>query len=460
MQHHVQNHHDTTLAPLQTHLNTFAIPRTADKPIQASRSNRKFLLLHMGPSKTGTTSIQRDSGEYPGFQKALEQDNTVYVGKFSANPQNTTRKFHDLMDCAATKNEKMGGCWNELLQKHSHRRLLHHSLVYSDEKMSYKGFNLEDTVRGLHHKLVVEQTKGIFRPFDEIIVVAAYRRYAEWLLSAYKEQNRNHCLKDPRRSKRKNHAQESQWPVKSQVHTKGNDKKGGSKCPNVWHDFMARFVKGKDHNTRVYKNIDHSLPALRAMQSQNHPTVHVHVLDFHSTDYNSVTTTLYCQILNATADGTYTSTSRTPYTCHYSMYRPEAPIYHQGSVAPTAYDDIVVAAALRYDLINTTQQTRFEARTALEYYHTQPLRKSFVDLPLLCPSKDELQTLLSKSLDFEAQMMGNEYAMRHRDEHVAKFWKSALEKKEYCWVDTERLLKGTSTWQQVLDERLTKSWND
>ena len=61
----------------------------------------KFFAIHIGPSKTGTSTIQRDSAQNLEIQNTLAADNSIYVGSDGVNSIEErryrtfkVRKFH------------------------------------------------------------------------------------------------------------------------------------------------------------------------------------------------------------------------------------------------------------------------------------------------------------------------------------------------------------------------------
>lgn len=221
----------------------------------------------------------------------------------------------------------------------------------------------------------------------------------------------------------------------------------------------------------MYRNVDTTIPLFQQLQQElrvgsssnnddGSSSFQVHLLNHHSEgNYNSITTQLYCE------DGIVNVTH---HTCEFSRQHRQPLIAHKGvSLEPMAYDRIVVAA-YQAGLLNaittttTTNVTRLQARLDLQQYHAGTLNKTIVDLPRLCPPKEQLQVLLDRSLDLERRVMSHgEYATNHRQEHTDAFWKAATVQKKYCWVDVDRLLEDATSWQQVLDERLTRDeWDD
>jgi hypothetical protein len=91
-----------------------------------------------------------------------------------------------------------------------------------------------------------------------------------------------------------------------------------------------------------------------------------------------------------------------------------------------------------------------------------------MDLPLVCPPQTQLQALLEKSLQFERLVRSQKILVednlnltQNEIDHTTKFWKSALDDRDYCWVDVQYLFDGirdgggttVKTWNE-LEERL------
>ena len=106
-----------------------------------------------------------------------------------------------------------------------------------------------------------------------------------------------------------------------------------------------------------------------------------------------------------------------------------------------------------------------------ETYTTGTDSTSSSSLPLLCPSKDELQILLDKSLRFEELVMptinnnnNNNNSNKHSvleiesqqvQQHSNWFWNIMVKKKKtFCWIDIDKLFHNVSSWEQLLNERL------
>jgi hypothetical protein len=109
----------------------------------------------------------------------------------------------------------------------------------------------------------------------------------------------------------------------------------------------------------------------------------------------------------------------------------------------------------------TSQTTRSDFVASFVQFHTRTLQRSgMVDMPLICPPKDQLEAFLNKSLAFEQYILPDFYDTPQGEaEHRESFWKLAKEDRNFCWVDTETLLNGTKRWEEVLGRlKETKIW--
>ena len=244
---------------------------------------------------------------------------------------------------------------------------------------------------------------------------------------------------------------------------------GGIECPHLWTQFIYPKIirKSNNYNSRFYENIDHTIPKIRnaimeTMTSNNtnhlsnNNNVHIHVLNLHTIE--NPTTAIYCDVLK----------NKTPNTCHYSQNQHTPKVHHKGTVS-YLYDMIVIEAANR-NLIDTSIKTRYEARTDLEKYHTQRINKTYLDLPLMCPPQTQLQSLLDKSIRFENLVRTQNIldvvedgvnVTKNEIEHTMKFWNSAINDRDYCWVNIQYLFDGGDAGK-FGDGVVTKiqTWND
>jgi len=327
-------------------------------------------------------------------------------------------------------------------------------------------------------------------------VVGVYRRYAEWIVSAYGQSLKKpflyRNLKGEGKSEPCTPFSEFLWNVER----RSGDEKFGS---------------------RWYNNIDQTLPALRATGP---PKLEVKTMNYfqlpHSNynaesgvkSYDTITTELYCDILEM------------PYTCKNNLEMAKSKdkknAVNAGSTATAVYQQIVAYGYLlgyllpnemESDFIRDTQKTctredemiwceslarcttepvcakeEKEIRTMLDkitsggkisivgtsssnitmykdlsVYHTTVHKANPAkSLPYICPGKKQLENILQRSLELEEKLMPEFYASPlGEEEHKRLFWDVWLkERKIFCWVDIKRLFQNAQSWDEIINQRM------
>ena len=191
--------------------------------------NKPYFIVHIGPSKTGTTTIQKES---VALEDVLARDDYVYMGKFSKRKyqlhgyralkqdsclfetesyllNNTGKDHHQALAMDVP-------CWNERM---TNLQQFHKNVVVSEEAYSFS----------LLQKLL-NAISTAFRDWN-LLYVVTYRRYAEWMLSALKQKHyRVQCV-----------GEKSKWYV--------NATRGGRLCLEPMH-----FLNWKQYNKEVISN--------------------------------------------------------------------------------------------------------------------------------------------------------------------------------------------------------------
>lgn len=167
-----------------------------------NHNNTPFLCIHVGPSKTGTTTIQKNSAK---FTSLLAKDNAIYAGKFANTGwANLFYYFRKCLNKAYKATVEIsrnstsisawkaasGECWEKHMQQQTkydgveHNKFSKESIILSDEGYSYpRGPMGPRTSRHIQEFFEVQNGYNI-------TVIATYRWYDEWLLSTLKEENK------------------------------------------------------------------------------------------------------------------------------------------------------------------------------------------------------------------------------------------------------------------------------
>jgi len=373
---------------------------------------RPTLVVHIGPSKTGSSTIQRDSCE---FSDSLKMDNYIYAGMFSGRDMkrievrllandNCLYIVRDYLSTDDSGRRAMDiPCWQERMKG------VVEGNVSKNVILSNEGYSYSSDI--LFNKTYHSALQIAYRDWD-FLIVATYRRYAEWVVSVVKQYNANGCLT------------KGGWPHEG----------GKQQCVKMWARIKRFPQTGKfRYNAWMYSNIEVAIPAWTEGGGR------FATLNFH--DKPHITSSFYCDILN-----------NTPHTCLQSLNRTVGTHSNPRSVLSVACSNIVYRAAETGLISNrTTHRTvQITASTTLEQ-HVRAHVRTYSDLPLNCPDRTSLEGLLRKSLRFEERMMPRFFRSSGVEErHRREFWYRADVEKELCDVDVDRLLAGVTTWDQVL----------
>jgi hypothetical protein len=379
--------------------------------------------MHIGPSKTGTTTLQLDSVN---FRNVLQADRYAYLGRYQQSQTRMAANIPYLFrndECLQQVTEYFSTsdigkamdvpCWKERVQGIQLYQKANMSIVLSDEIYSYQNKISEVCNNPSYYSTL----RRAYQQEDwNWIVVATYRRYAEWLVSNVKEHNNKLCLHE-----------DAKW-------MEGN----GKPCSKVWN-LIDHWRQGPTANGNQYVNLDVTVPLW-----QRHG-IPVKILNLHAP--KDMTTSFYCDMV-----------PHAQHSCSYSQHRSEPARHNSKSVLEAAYNDIVWAAA-KIGLIDVHNTTRYQATQALSQFGFRHGIASMTDLPLGCPAPRVLNSLLNKSLTLEQVLLPDFYnSPLGESQHRASFWHLATKQKELCWVTADRLLSGKTTWDQVLEALKSKSW--
>ena len=246
------------------------------------------------------------------------------------------------------------------------------NILDSDEGHSYMDSKEEHTYKnGIKFQRKIHELRVLYVDYlhyDEFIVVGAYRRFYNWLPSAYRELMKNHCFaygyskrrgqKDD--SSRKNACQSIWQYVQPNLRTfeernKTNSARIHQYNTQHYHNIhetipLARTVLLSTNTSSTNTNNNNKVEILNYFQLPNTNTDRENADDTDNDDddakqygfgggYNSISTELYCKVLGI---------HRTPNTCKYSHdLGTNVVIHHKGSVDNIPYKLIMFEAYRR-----------------------------------------------------------------------------------------------------------------
>jgi hypothetical protein len=375
-------------------------------------NSRPYFILHVGPPKTATTTLQSELGKY---QQQLIKDNYVYLGQILRSEDNIFDHWHNLLlkilkdrpcqedvNKARINRKEPPECWQLFWELLTERKYEGRNIIMSEEDLAIKYAHMDDLGRTSIDwpslKMVLEAQGW------EPIVVVGYRRLYEIMPSAKQQWDQwtpnNEGL--------------TQWPPK-----------GRSLQPlfpevlkdsRLYDDYVPHYIP----RTIQWSYTDHLVKTIS-------PHLPVRLMNVH--DPLSVRSTFLCRVL-----------PYAPNACRASqMDDTEHGEVHKNTEKSLYYDAIATEAANRgwfdKDLFD-----RHRVGLELQEYFENERKGDPKQLPLICPNTTQLMLLLERSLIKEQQILSTEVATRTRDEHIRGFWEAAS-KNKFCWIDVDKALE-------------------
>lgn len=448
----VWKNHQAFIVPLQEHMDSAASsiimsssasssPSVVNSTTDTTNSRRKpnatrtrtRLILHIGPPKTGSTTLQKDLGK---LSKTLLADGYIYIGKrrskefekkwtiqnkllkvschselerFRVLEQQKQQKTSTSTSSTHLLNYTKIRCWQGILDEMEHLReqFPNTHLVLSDE-----GFSQAPMLESYEKRpAFMEALMQLVNRFEmDLTVVASYRHYEEQLFSAHKMQ----CMQDLRGIIPRNTKDCWQQPLISK---------------------LERWMKNTSeiHLTRP---LDKALSMWQKQQEENAALISIQVMDLEGDIHPTVQ--FVCNILGL--DGEITRTRRdddkakTKNSCQIAR---KNHIYtRERAVGNIYWQQEQVAVGIRDTLINNgisnVNQSDIDRSLELFYKKNEGLGCKLADLPWRCPSRDRLDKLLQRSLSLEEQYRPEPNA---QNIHIKQFWDSAVDRKMFCDFD-------------------------
>ncbi|KAL3903001.1 MAG: hypothetical protein SGILL_010614, partial [Bacillariaceae sp.] len=424
-----------------THASSPSSSHSVESETTEPNSNQKYLIVHVGVPKTGTTAIQDDTKD--NLTQALAQDGAIWTGKWMYPLSRTfaffQRCLRDAEEGAFASGEHIrtrsvgDACWKKHMKMKGHPLMETPSengpnvnIVTSYEEYAFNNRKNSTMVRFQRYFEDIHNYK--------IVGIVGYRRYHEYVRSNALQTYKRKCLS-------KKEPAGIEWPSN-----------GGVSCQPVW-DMARGLVMRDNHRGDVWLNIDELLPELRSLGME------MHVMNYNSPSYpGAITQNFYCGMLK----------NITPSTCQESLNmleRQKNAVRRNVGGVVDAYDAIILEAA-QQGMINTTQITRKQARTQLMTHHTQALKKGFTDLPLICPPKSAMDRLFEKTLALEEKLSMDLFGTERvppeiQAQHEQAFQKNVYTKRGYCSVNIDKLFANVTSYEELLQDRLALSdWGE
>jgi len=296
-------------------------------------------------------------------------------------------------------------CWSQFLQRLIQYNINQQSIMVSDEVFSFP------------HKFRM-QWDLLYKALSEsgwnMIVIVAYRRYSDWLVSQKQQLNR--------------------WtPTKPALNSWPGIRKGRSLDRTI--DFI---------NDALQKSIPDYQRMIDTI-SKNESNIDLRILDIHNTNYTSVRTNLFCHVLD----------DITVNACQESHLNDST--YQQSKVVinprQSEFYDALSTAAAKDGLLGNdlTRYDRHSIALGIQQQQETVFNKTSLEFALDCPTRSELNRLLDASLAVERHLAHRGYIQLQSDEHEKSFWD--------CWINTTAVLamdEWLTYFQRLVERNNTK----
>ena len=388
-------------------------------------NSKPFLVIHVGPPKTGTSTL-RDAFKKLNLDGVFAQDGYEYNTPFVTDNVMDFRCHRELLQLRQSIQGKFGKknsttitemtlkrnvpCWNKALNNlDEYREFNRTHLLASNETWS---FDIHTAGRTDTTNLMVDwdSIQQTIMPKWNLLIVITYRRYPEWIFSAFNQMNKYKTTKPKLQL----------WP----------DEGIGGRIIQP----MDIPMKREDMVPISFRYTDNL-----KQEMDMHPYIPYVILNMHSGGGSGLTSSFLCDIL-----------PEADHSCQYSRKMEKdgsttERVLNPSSDHPLFYDALAIAA-YEAGLINGTLYKRPEVADIIQHYHMVTLNmSSWFDLPLNCPTQSQYDGMLNLSLSLEEELVPQFANLPStEEEHRRSFWEQ-VETKKFCWVDTESVLKD-ATW--------------
>ena len=365
----------------------------AKSPATAGKKPR--FVIHVGPMKTGTSSLQADFEWL--MSDYLKQDGWHYINledpiEHIELNRNKPQEFLDNFKVEADKLLPLGQ--NVLRSREQY------SPVFSDNPWMYE--KLKENLSGW-----------------DVLIVAGYRPYSEWMPSWWFQAMRA-PYSDPKHPEDRI---KNPWRYLSNGKMTGELYRIEAMFPNFYN-----FWTGRKRFTD-------------AIVDGASPVFPVKVLDIH--DPKGARSAFLCDILGGDA----------PISCQASLEmdknKPAHKSNNKSNLDEVQYDAIAMAAIKR-GLVVEDKWRRSEVIDAIIERQEVELKLRVSDLPLLCPDEATYKAFWDLTIELDRKCLP-EKVSPERESTLLNHFEKAKEHKKYCHVDVDAVLED-SGWRKFFEK--------
>eukprot|EP00977_Amphora_coffeiformis_P018532 scaffold6562_cov163-Amphora_coffeaeformis.AAC.19 len=417
-----------------------------------SMPGKPYIILHLGPAKTGTSTFQNEMSVWK--DRVFELDNVLYGGAYyvpgkhmgrldvQANFMNADFKCKDATGKARVQWDKLSRngtlkeylqntvpCFDEILSGLQPYHSNGTSLIFSNELLSVES-NWK-RVPGYNHKVPFDWISLAEALGDEwnFILLIGHRPYLDWIPSAKAQKDKYTQFKRWMNA----------WPGQGGRVFRPLFPEERLVSPNetltqpdrrVSRDDLARYLSSKVdlfmHSTQIYEF--------------SSPYIPIRIL--HLYDPIPVRTNFLCNIL-----------PNTPRSCQASIeadMRGKSEFAHMNVGKAKAdriwYDQILTRAVGEGMWKTSGSPTRARMVNKIKHLHEVLLNRTLFDFPHKCPDHEALKYLWDFSWEREQMMLGGRANLTLHQE----LFQRNIESAKYCNIDSLKTLE-QEDWKQFFE---------
>ena len=361
-------------------------------------------VVHVGPHKTGTTTIQTYSKL---IANELLQDN------YEMPWMRIYNQTHDIKDhwpnqahvatcfiTTPTNGEKLAfPCREDFLQAGQEIAQQHHSLLITAETLDLLDLYAHDLNE-------VQMLSQYLSPWQNVTIVVSYRRYYEWLISYHNELSKK---------------------VKFDVFRANATEK---LRPSIL-DFLS------NSNINImdkYASQQHAFPVAKRFQRyfQNVVIMNLHDRSQGSQDFSKL---FYCNVI-----------PHAPRACQAVQNIIQKMSLKSNKSTPLEYQDMAYVAHHRGMIDIQSEEQMNIVIDQIRDHHEKTLNKSSAEFQRNCPSKTVLENLLQTSMQAERELLPHFFASHDGEKELKRSFEVSS-RTSLCEVDIAATLKSPN-WKE------------
>ncbi len=499
------NYIDETLLLTHNDSNKYNESTTTSTNTSSTPSKKPKLIIHIGPPKTGSTTIQCT---LESLRPQLVQDNIQYIGRpecynlphIQSSFTKETKKLFQLFshalvdgfDCHSQliqweqqqhqhqqqqqqqqqqeeedQQEQqqnitsllVPSCWNDFLQKLQYYHQSHQNVIFSDEAMSNRITQSVKYRPQLPYPWKALQSILHQMGWD-VYILMVHRPLYDYLPSVYVEQYKY-------------------GPNKVKLRRWFRDSKSDSNCPEQGGRPIPKpFDTKQTTNEITIERLLEPNQNLYPLPAQVYEIVKRHTTTTSSHDWSIILVDMMmkekdfiqyiiCDALSFVTVHTcnaFIKGKEDTKNQNYIEQQQEQQQQEHLNPSTSLFYDFIATYACQNGYLNGTNLSRDKAQSSIQQYQEHTLHKSSLDFPLLCPSYEKYLYILNISLDNERKIQSfychNDNHHPHNNEsswsslsssscwsehnqlyHKEQFWKVVHDKKKFCTVDSSSVLK-------------------